>query len=226
MNISDSGKDGPSQKLETKRRVYLGFFPRIRRRSYRKTVASIRRTMCPPLPILISDHNASRQCAPQKPPMGWISSRRFPGWWRNIAQVIGFVRGPIKGQVVREQNDQKTSLQIAEEEPLCNTHMLHTAWILIILGIAMGGTLSNGGGGCGCETSHLWIRPMRNLRGVAPHTSPPIAANRPPLPATLQGGPASRFYSWCWTWHITMVEYSVHCLQWPFVIYVLSNFAR
>ena len=70
MNISDSGKDGPSQKLETKRRVYLGSIPRIRRRSYRKTVASIRRTMCPPLPILISDHNASRQCAPQKPPMG------------------------------------------------------------------------------------------------------------------------------------------------------------
>ena len=110
LNISDSGKDGPSQKMETKRRVYLGSIPRIRRRSYRKTVASIRRTMCPPLPILISDHNASRQCAPQKPAMGWISSRRFPGWWRNIAQVIGFVRGAIKGQVVREQNDQKTSL--------------------------------------------------------------------------------------------------------------------
>ena len=171
--ISDSGKEG-LQRRRDKTWLCLDSIPGRRRWFYRKTVATIRSTMCPHL-----THNAftfSPLRTTEAFPCSEFQAEHFQAL-KNISQVVCFVRHRYQGSLRAWFEWSKTEDASSIVKPDCVTHILYNTWEQIEnWKLYPRLAWSNEEWVGGCETSHLCGRPMGRLRGVAPHTSPPIAA--------------------------------------------------
>ena len=177
------------QRRRNKTWPCLDSIPGRRRWFYRKTVATIRSTMCPHL-----THNAftfSPLRTTEAFPCSEFQAEHFQAL-KNISQVVCFVRHSYQGSLRAWFEWSKTEDASSIGKPDCVTHILYnTCEQIETWKLYLRQAWSNEEWVGGCETSHLGKRPMGRLGGVAADTSPPIAAHPPsiqPSPTALLRG--------------------------------------